>query len=309
MATKSKKSTIAIVGATGNIGHTLTEALLKKGHSVRAIGRSAQKLQGLKAKGAETHHGDLTDENFMAKVFKGCNAVFSFIPPGYEATDMEVFRDRTAEAIVQGITKAKVPYVVNLSAIGADNPSNTGPIHELHLQEERLDCLPNLNVLHFRASLFMENLLAYLPSAESTGKIASSLRANAPLPMVATADIAEKCAEFLNTLQFSGSTVFEFVGPKEITMTEAAKVIGKALGKPSLTYTQISYQQDEQQMVASGMKHQVAKLFVDMYKAINEGVIAPTQELTAEHKGTTTLEEFCKNTLAQAARPARKKAA
>lgn len=309
MATKSKKSTIAVVGATGHIGLALTEELLKKGHNVRAIGRSAQKLQSLKAKGAETHHGDLTDENFMAKVFKGCNAVFSFIPPGYDADDMEVFRDRTAEAIVQGIAKAKVPYVVNLSAIGADNPSNTGPIHELHLQEERLNCLPNLNVLHFRAAVFMENLLAYLPSASSTGKVASSLRANAPLPLVATSDIAQKCAEILNTLEFTGSTVFEFVGPKEITMNDAAKVIGKALGKPNLSYTQISYQQEEQQMVSSGMKHQVAKLFVDMYKAINEGIIAPTQKLTAENKGKTTLEEFCKNALAQAARPARKKAA
>src|SRR5579872_1846943 len=124
------KFTFAIMGATGHIGYDLTEELLKKGHKVRAIGRDKQKLEELKNKGAEIYSGDFTDVGFLAKAFKGCHALFSFIPPGYKADDMEVFRDKVAEATIQAIAKAKISHIVNLSSIGAQHASGTGPIKE-----------------------------------------------------------------------------------------------------------------------------------------------------------------------------------
>lgn len=302
------KNTIAVVGATGHVGHAVTEELLKKGHKVRAIGHNNERMQQLKSKGAEPCVGDVTDVNFLAKTFKGCQAVLSMIPPGYNADDMEVFRDRAAEANAQAIAKAKITHIVHLSSLGAGERSGTGPIKELHLQEERLNSLPNLNILHFRAGFFMENLLGFIPNAKATGRIASSLESDCPLYMVSTSDIGKKIAEFLDSSKFTGSSVFEFVGPRTATMQEATQVIGKAIGKPNLKYTQLSYEEAEEEMIHSGMKHQVAKLMVEMQKACNEKRVAPTQKLTAEHKGKTTLEEFCKNNLAQASRPVRKAA-
>src|SRR5580692_1490624 len=95
------KFTFAIIGATGHVGHYLTEELLKKGHKVRALGRDESKLQALKIQGAEIIAGDCTDFALLSKAFKGCHAVFSFIPPGYDTADMDVFRDNSGEAIVQ----------------------------------------------------------------------------------------------------------------------------------------------------------------------------------------------------------------
>lgn len=288
------KYILAIMGATGHIGHSLTEELLKKGHKVRALGRDAHKLHELKAKGAEILSGDSTDSTFLSKAFKGCHAVFSFLPPGYNANDMEVFRDNTGHVIAQAIEKTKISHVINLSSIGANLPSGTGPIKELHLQEERLNSIPNVNVLHFRPEFFMENLLMFLPSIKSSGIIASSLKRDLPIPMVATRDIAHKIAEFFDTLEFTGSSVFEFVGPRNITVEEATKIIGKAIGKPALKYIHLSYEEAEKEMIASGMKHQFAKLIVEMHEAFNEKKIKPTQRLTAAHKGKTTFEEFSK---------------
>ena len=289
------KLTYAIMGATGHIGHHLVEELLKKGHKVRAIGRDARKLKDLKAKGAEIFSGDSTDIAFLTKAFKGCNAVFSFLPPGYDADDMEVFRDRTSEAIVQALAKTKVPHVLNLSSTGANLASGTGAIKELHIHEERLNLIPHLNVLHFRPHFFMENLLNFLPAAKSNGTISSLLKGDLPIPMVATKDIAMKMAEILDTLKFSGSTVFEFVGPQDVTLVEATKVIGKAIGKPNLKYKQTSFLQAEKDMIAAGMTHQVAKLMVEMQKAYNEKKVMPSQQMTSNHKGKTTLEEFAKS--------------
>lgn len=286
--------TYAIMGATGNIGHLLTEELLKKGHKVRALGRDAHKLQGLKSKGAEIFSADFTNMSLLTKAFQGCHAIFSFIPPGYTADDMEVLREKTAEATVQAIAKANVSHILNLSAVGAHLSSGTGPIKELHRQEERLNLVPNLNVLHFRPAFFMENLLWTLPTIRDSKNIAMSLKGDLPIPMVATQDIAFKIATLLDALKFTGSSVFEFVGPKELTMIEAAKIIGKAIGKSDLKYEQLSYEQDEKRSVDAGMKHQVARLMVEMYKAFNERKIVPTQELTSDHKGKTSFEEFAK---------------
>lgn len=288
------KFTFAIMGATGHTGHVLTEELLRMGHKVRALGRDAHKLQELKAKGAEVLSGDSTDSAFLAKAFKGCKAVFSFLPPGYNANDMEVLRDRTGEAIALAIVKANISHVINLSSVGADLSSGTGPIKELHLQEQRLNTLPNLNIIHFRANFFMENLLSYLPSIKASGTISTALKADLPIDMVATRDIGLKIAELFNTLKFTGSSVFDFAGPRAITMAEATKFIGKAIGKPDLKYVPHSYAQVEKEMIASGMKHQLAHLLVEMQRAFNERQIMPTQKLTAEHKGKTTFEEFAK---------------
>ncbi len=301
------KSTFAIMGATGHIGYYLSEELLKKGHKVRVLGRDENKLQELKAKGAETISGDFTDMSLLTKAFQDCHAIFSFIPPGYTADDMEVFRDKIAEASVQAIAKAKISHVLNLSAIGAHLSSGTGPIKELHRQEERLNLVPNLNVLHFRPAFFMENLLWALPSIKSSGNIVMSLKGDLPIPMVVTRDIALKIAELIDALKFTGSSIFEFIGPREVTIMEAAKVIGKAIGKPDLKYTQLPYEQDEKRMIDSGMKHQVAHLMVEMWRAFNEGKIAPTQKLTSEHKGKTTLDEFSKE-IAQIYRSTKKAA-
>lgn len=288
------KFTFAIMGATGNIGHHLTEELLKKGHKVRALGRDKRKLQGLKAKGAEILSGDITDSDYLAKAFKGCHAVFSLLPPGWDAADMEVFRDAAGDAIAIAVAEAKVSHVVNLSSIGAHLSSDTGPVKALHRQEQRLDAIPKLNVLHFRPGFFMENLMWFIPSIKSSGTIASFLNADLPIPMVATRDIGLKLAEFFDTLKFTGSSVFEFGGPKDVTMAEAAKIIGKAIGKPDLKYKHLSYEHNEKEMIASGMKHQIAKLFVDMYKAFNEKEIKPTHQLAGQHRGKTSLEEFAK---------------
>src|SRR5690242_2487192 len=98
------KHTFAIMGATGNIGHVLTEELLKKGHKVHAIGRDKNKLQKLKEKGADTFSISFEDGNALATAFEGCDAVFSLIPPSATADDLGAYQDRVGEAIKQALT-------------------------------------------------------------------------------------------------------------------------------------------------------------------------------------------------------------
>jgi uncharacterized protein YbjT (DUF2867 family) len=71
---------ITIMGATGHTGKKITEALLKAGKKVRALGRSENKLAELKRAGAEVLAGDTTDAAFLTKAFRGADAVYTLLP-------------------------------------------------------------------------------------------------------------------------------------------------------------------------------------------------------------------------------------
>jgi uncharacterized protein YbjT (DUF2867 family) len=288
------KNTYAIMGATGHIGFVVVEELLKKGHKVHAIGRDKNKLQKLKEKGAEIFIASADDATALEKAFVGCNAVFSLIPPGYEAEDLGIFQDKVGEAIKQAIVKSKVQHVVNLSSIGANLSEGTGPVKGLHRHEKRLSNIPNVNVLNLRPGYFMENLLWYIPMIKHMGKIGSPLKADLQIAMIATHDIGVKAAEILDTLKFSGQTVFELLGPKEITLKTATKALGKSIGQPDLEYVQVTFPEAEQGMHFIGIKPNTIKSMLEMYKTFNEGKFEVTQQITPAHRGQTTIEDFSK---------------
>ena len=287
------------MGATGHVGKVLVETLLKKGNRVHSIGRDKNKLQNLKEKGAEIFPiAAFDDSSALTKAFAECDAVFSFIPPNYQETNYEVYQDKVGEAIKQALIKTKVPFVLNLSSIGAHLQQGTGPIKGLARHEKRLNTIPNLNVMHLRPGYFMENLYWSIPLLKKYGIMGTAVRPDLPIPMIATRDIALKAAEFLQALNFKGQTVFELIGPKEITMEEAVAAIGKAIDKPDLKYRQFSYPEVQKGMLEAGFQLNPAQLLLEMYQTINEEKFNLTQDMTSEHRGKTTIEEFALNSFA-----------
>ena len=61
----------AVVGATGNTGRPLAEALLARSARVRVIGRSEERLRSLVDKGAEQFIGSVEDRDAMVEAFSG----------------------------------------------------------------------------------------------------------------------------------------------------------------------------------------------------------------------------------------------
>jgi uncharacterized protein YbjT (DUF2867 family) len=288
------KRVYAVAGASGQIGSVITQQLLKQGHKVKAIGRDQKKLDLLKAKGAEVVRVESFEkEPVLTRAFEGAEALFALLPPHYGADSFTNYQDTVGEAIKSAVQKNNIDHVVNLSSLGAQE-ERTGPIKGLRRQEERLNTLKNVQVLHFRPAYFMENLLWAIPSIHKTGVFTSLLSPDIALPMVSTDDIGSKIAECLNRLDFKGHTVFEFGGPRPVTMVEVAKVLGKAIGKPDLKYNQQNYEEGRQLLVAGGVKPQMADLMIEMYRAFNEGKCLPQQKLTADHLGKTTIDQFAK---------------
>jgi uncharacterized protein YbjT (DUF2867 family) len=281
-----------IIGATGNTGRQIAEKLLAEGAQVRCIGRSAERLRPLQEAGAEIAVGSVGDEKFLSKAFSGAKAVYAIIPPDLQAENLRSYQNKIGEAIASAISAAGVKYVVNLSSLGGDLPDGTGPVAGLHDQEERLNRLEGVNVLHLRPTFFFENLMALIPMVKSTGVVGNSVKGDLPVPMIATRDIASEAAQRLLKLDFKGHTAKEMLGERHLTFKEVAQVLGKAAGIEDLKYVEVPYDDARSAMVKLGMSDDVARSYVELQQCVNDGVAISVAVRTIDNTTETPIEEF-----------------
>ena len=240
------------MGATGNTGKKTTGTLLKAGEKVRALGRSESKLDELKHAGAEALAGDTNDVAFLARAFRGADAVYTLLPTDPRAADYRAEQDRQGEAIVRAIRESGVQYVVALSSMGADLDQG-GIIAGLHAQEERLKKIDGINLLLLRPVSFFENFYDSLALIKQEGINGDSVEAALAVPMVATRDIADAAANALKARDWKGVVVGELLGPRDISYAEATRILGEKIGKQDLQYTQFSYDDHARALVQAGL--------------------------------------------------------
>jgi len=282
---------IVVMGASGNTGKVVAEALLSRGEKVRVMGRDAKKLQPFAARGAEVAAGDAADPAFLARAFAGADAAYTLIPPDMKAPDFRAHQDRVGEATIQALRQSGVKRVVFLSSVGADLPAGTGPIAGLHAQEERLRGL-GVDVLLLRPGYFFENLYASLPLIQAQGINGSAIAPDVKLSMIATRDIGAAAAAALVAKDFSGVQVRNLLGPRDYTMAEVTRILGAKIGKPGLAYVQFPYEAFGAALEQAGLTKDLARLYVEMSRGFNDGIVKPVGGRTPESTTPTPFESF-----------------
>lgn len=284
-----------IFGASGNIGSVITRALLEKGEQVRVVGRSAGKLQKYVQKGAEAVVGNVSDETAMTQALTGVRAAFLMIPPGPASPDYRAEQERISDSIAAAVKKSALQYAVNLSSFGAQAETGTGPISGLHRLEKKLNAIDKLNVLHLRAAYFFENHLNAISMIQMMGMIGGALKADLPVPQIATRDIGAFAAERLLKLDFNAKQIHELLGQRDLRMNEVAAVIGRTIGKADLRYAQFPYDQVEQFLLQMGTPAKTASYFTEMFRGINEGIVVAVEPRSADNTTPTAIETFVKD--------------
>jgi len=281
-----------VTGASGNSGHVVGERILKAGTKVRAIGRSADRLQRLVKQGAEPFQCDLTDRAALVKAFAGAKGVYAMIPPDEQAIDYQAHQDHIADTLVAAITEAKVKHVVSLSSVGADNAEGTGPVLALHRLENKLNQISGLNVLHLRPGYFMENTFAQIGIIKELGVMAGALRADLEIPMIATRDIGAAAADRLLRLDFKGQHTAELLGERDLSMAEAARIVGRALGKPTLAYSHLPGDKVRAALIQMGLSQSIADLLIEMSESMNSGHMKALEKRSTRNTTPTSYEAF-----------------
>lgn len=281
---------IAIMGATGHTGMKIAHALLRRGERVRALGRTKSKLVALEHAGADVLTGDASDPRFLADAFSGADAVYTLLPTDKSAPDYIGRQQQEGEAIAEAISESKVSHVVALSSLGADLHDQTGLITGLHAQEVRLKRLAHVNVTLLRPVSFFENFSDQLGIIEQHGVLADSVIPDLAIPMVATRDVADAAVGALAVRDWTGVVVRELLGPRDITHTEVARILGAAIGRTDLRYVPLSYSDMTAALVDGGYSLSFSTLYVEMTRAFNEGRIKARR--TSANTTRTPFEDF-----------------
>lgn len=285
----------AIAGATGNTGNVIAAKLLAAGEKVRAIGRDASRLAPLAQQGAEPFIADVTDAAALTKAFAGARAVYVMIPPNAATPDAPAYQERVSDAAAAAISKTGVEYAVLLSSVGGDKPDRTGPVVGLHNFEQKLSAIGPLNAFFLRAGYFMQNLLPQANVIRQFGSVAGPLRGDLRVPMIAAADIGNFAAEVLLKLAFTGKIASELLGQRDLCYNEAARIIGKAIGKPDLGYIQLPAERLKPMMIQMGMSGSAASLLLEMSDALNTGYMKALEARSPANTTSTPFEQFVDN--------------
>jgi uncharacterized protein YbjT (DUF2867 family) len=286
--------TYVITGATGNTGKPIALGLLEQGHKVRIISRSAEKAKELTDKGAELFLGDTYDASLVKSAFAGADAVYAMIPFDAAAPDYTASQVQHATAIAEGLRASGVKYVVMLSSIGAHLTEGGGVVQGLQKTEAIFNTIDGLNAVYLRAGYFMENTMMQVGAIKFMGAMATPVRGDLKISMVATRDIAAVALRILSDLSFTGKSVEYVLGQRDVTYNEIAEIFGSAIGKPDLKYHTASYDEGKQAMLHAGMGESVVDKLLEFIKALNNGRAQEEVKRTPANTTPTSIEDFAK---------------
>jgi uncharacterized protein YbjT (DUF2867 family) len=285
-----------ILGASGNTGSIIANSLLSAGKKVRVVGRDSGRLQRFVDKGAEAFTADLSDPAGLTQAFRRARAAYLLLPPAKSREEQE----RDSDAIAKAVKESGLRYAVHLSSYGAQVAEGAGPVSGLHSSEQKLNAIDGLNVLHLRAAYFMENNLAAIGMIHQMEILGNALLPDLKIPMAATRDVGDFAAQRLLHLDFSGKQIRELLGERDLSITEATAVIAHGIGKPNLRYQQFPYDQVQQALTQLGVPSKGAAMYIEMYKAINAGVLVPLEPRSRENTTPTSFEQFVQDVFAPA---------
>ncbi len=282
-----------VMGATGKVGSKIVSHLLAHGRQVRCFARHFGDKKPLR--GAELFQGDANNVSDLIQAMRGCIAGFVMIPSNTKAEDVRFFQNKLGEAIAEAIEESHLHKIVNLSSVGADFESGTGPILGLHDQEERLGELSKADIVHLRPTVFMENLQEHIQTIISMNKVFGVIPPHVKVPMIATRDIAARAAYLLMHPTFKDHSIEHLLGERDVTYPEAVAAIGKAIGKPDLEYVEIPRHELRNYLIGSGMTEDWAEAYMELNDAIANGTLRFSVKRDPHNTTATSIESYSEN--------------
>ncbi len=284
---------ITLTGSTGNISKPLAEMLIKNGHDVTIISSDSKKRSVIEALGAKAAIGSISDVSFLTNSFTGADAIYTMVPPNWGVSNYRQYIAESGKHYLEAIRASGVQRVVNLSSIGAHLSGGTGPIAGLYDVEHELNTLDGAAIKHLRAGIFFINFFFDMGSIRKMGIMGNNYGEKTKLIMVHPRDIAAAAAHELQG-SFEGKS-HQYVVSDERVVSDIIKILGAAIGKPELSCVQFSDAESFAGMTAAGMSEAIASVYVEMGRAIGNGILFDDfNQYKPEVWGATKLEGFAK---------------
>jgi uncharacterized protein YbjT (DUF2867 family) len=220
---------IAVLGATGQQGGSVVDALLAQGQAVRALVRDpgSSRARALEERGVEVVAADQEDGEALRPALTGVGALFLMTTfEGADSTEGEVRRGLN---VAEAAARVGVPHVVYSSVGGAERATGIPHFESKRRVEQRLSEL--VPATFVRPTFFMENLAGQLADG-GTGELVLRLplAGDVPMQMVAVRDIGAAAARVLVDPAVVDGDAVELAGD-ELTMAQVADRVATVLGR------------------------------------------------------------------------------
>lgn len=225
---------ISVIGATGQQGGAVVDALLNLAVPIRAVIRNpnGDKAHRLAERGVEVAYADLEDVGSVRAAFDGAAAAFAMTThDGPDGPQREVAH---GQVIAAAAADAGLPFLVYSSIGGVERDSGVPHFESKHRIEQRL--LESVPVTFVRPTFFMETLRMMIRRDGDRVAVAMPLPGDVAVQMISVRDIGRVAATILAKGEPAVAPV-EIAGD-ELTGEQIAERIAQRLGLPA-TYVQL----------------------------------------------------------------------
>jgi len=252
--------TIAITGATGNIGGAVARALAADGVPFRMIVRDAARAPGLP--GAEVAVASFADVDASRAALEGVDLLL--MVSGAEAAD----RLAQHRAFVGAAATVGVRHVVYTSFVGAAADA-TFTLGRDHWATEEAIRATSMAHTFLRDSFYLD----FVEDLVGEDGVIRGPAGDGAMAAVARADVARVATEVLRHPAAHLDRTYELTGPSAITLAEAAAIVSEVRGR-TVTYHPETLDEAYASRARWNPEPWQADAWVSTYTAIAEGALA-----------------------------------
>lgn len=253
--------TVAVTGASGQLGRLTVEALLREGATPVAVVRDASKVADLAERGVEVREASYDDPAALDRAFAGVDRVL--LVSGNE------FGSRVAQHtnVIRAAERAGVELLAYTSIPNTER--NELILAQEHRGTEAVLDEASVPVVRLRNDWYWENYLNGATAAAESG-VFYGAAGEGRVAGAARADYAEAAAKVLTT-DGHGGAVYELGGHRH-TYAELAQAISEAAGKP-VRYQDLPQADYAAALVRNGLPEGYAAALADADAGIAQGIL------------------------------------
>jgi uncharacterized protein YbjT (DUF2867 family) len=288
---------IAITSPAGHVGQKVVSILqAQRGHDLILLARDPAKVSAQQARGAQVFQGDLWFADYVKSATKGAECLLVIIPPNIWTDNVAEHYRRIAQNCADAARENGIDRAVLCSSIGAQHAEGVGPVGGLHVAEHIMkSAVKNVTIL--RSGFYMENLLPQVQAMVEHGRIYGTNSPHLEFAWVAAEDVAAAAAKALVDKKWKGHRTTHLITARDYSFQDVAHFLTQALGR-EIKYQRASNDDAKKWYRSVGFSEHMANEMIEMAHAAENKLIAPDEPRTAHVAAPTTLDDFCKKTIA-----------
>ena len=257
---------ILITGATGQLGGTTLDFLLKKRNinGIVAMARDSIKAAPLKTKGVEVRIADYNDYDSLIQAFEGVNILLFISSASPESSE----RRQHHINVINAAKEKKIKHVVYTSVLKASDTAKFLPAIE-HCHTENYLQQTGITYTIFRNTMYGEAVPQLLGNALQSGTWHFPA-GNAKNNFASRTDIAEALANVISQPLPHQNKIYEIASGQSYSCGEIAAIISHHTGKPMI-YNTISLEMMKNEMEKIGIPDAIIAMVLSGVDAIDAG--------------------------------------